>query len=144
MFVPMLLPNEPKLMMVPPSSTTSARSSMAFPPNGIESHFEPMSSQGPTNLFFPIMRWRLSGWCAPDAYARAMARACNHSGLGFVESCRPLADDEQGPVNPSRVILPAQWKHTYRNNFPFCAGARLNQMLLGVSVYQRGGFVRRW
>src|SRR4029077_9182475 len=28
----MLLPNEPKLMMVPPSTTTSARSSIAVPP----------------------------------------------------------------------------------------------------------------
>jgi hypothetical protein len=30
--VPTLLSNEPKLMMVPPSSTSSARSSIAFPP----------------------------------------------------------------------------------------------------------------
>src|SRR5438128_4630097 len=32
MFAPMLLCNEPKLMMLPPSSTSSARSSIAFPP----------------------------------------------------------------------------------------------------------------
>src|SRR6266576_5463418 len=63
MFVPMLLPNEPKLMMVPPSSITSARSSIAFPPmasKATSSLYPPRASR----ICFLLLEF-LPGWARP-------------------------------------------------------------------------------
>src|ERR1700745_1851284 len=82
MFVPMLLLNEPKLMMVTPSSTTSARSSIAVPP---------MASKATSSL------------CPPGLWKPALSN-CYHS------LNRPAGQEERiGAFQQTDSISPDEW-----------------------------------